>query len=108
MAAKRKTESRGQKTVSQSVLFDALTDAGYEFDGYENKPGNHLIVRLTPVDLIENGEHLAITILKEHGLQARCNVFAASPHDLLIVTVQMPGASNPPIHPSNNPTERSS
>lgn len=80
MAAKKKAP---QKSISQKELLKQLCDAGYELDGFSNKPET-LVIRLSPNHLIEDGHHLAETVCSAVGLQARCNTF----ENLLIVSVR--------------------
>lgn len=77
MAAKKKQK------ISQAELIAALTDAGYELDGFSRKPET-LVIRLSPNHLIEGGQHVAEKVCAANHLQARCNTF----ENLLIVSVK--------------------
>jgi len=88
MAAKKKAskgDPRGRPTQPQ--LIAALTDAGYELDGFSRK-GDTLVVRLTPADDIVT----ALAVCQAMELQARCHTFAAVPQSLLILSVKLPDA----------------
>lgn len=83
--------SQANQSVSQPELIAALTEAGYEVDGFSRK-GVTLVVRLTPAT-----DFQALETCDALGLQARSNVFAETARSLLILSVKMPEpqASNP-------------
>lgn len=82
----------------QTEIIDALTAAGYTLHSSTGgTPAAHthaLTIRLTPANLIKDGQHIAQTICRENNLQAQCSVFAQVPQPLLIVSIRMP-ATNP-------------
>ena len=89
--AKKKTTST---PVMQAELINALTDAGYELNGFKRK-GDALIVRLTPADLTNDaGGFVALDVCNAADLQARCHVYAETSRKLLIVTVKLPEERN--------------
>lgn len=97
MAAKKNAQRPTPSAPTQPELIEQLCAAGHTLDGFTRK-GINLILRLSPTDLVNDaGGFVALDICDAANLQARCHIYAAIPHDLLILTVLMPGeADNQP------------
>ncbi len=101
MESKKKDQKNSEQGISKSegksspaALMKALKEAGYSLVRRFTRKGGSLTLYLKPAGLKgEDGNFRALETCATLGLQPTCRTHAAIPHPILILSVEMPEAS---------------